>query len=228
MIKSCKNPQKTVYMIFGLQRSCGGINEPLQTQKTLYVKLIDFSTSWCIPRIINSTTSASLYTSSKNPGPKTRCTSIAAPITSPGSSFISSTKYQTSYLRVLCAWSGSYSSHNPLAFECVKFFLSWIKFLLFSFLTFNPTLITNKDYKPCLVVEFPSTYHDSHDARELDNKKLHLLTLAGVPLIYSRIKDFGLLHLYSQNQEVIFNLFTGEKRENAKALIKTHIPHFKK
>ena len=129
---------------------------------------------------------------------------------------------QTSYLRVLCAWSGSYSSHNPLAFECVKFFLSWIKFLLFSFLTFNPTLITNKDYKPCLVVEFPSTYHDSHDARELDNKKLHLLTLAGVPLIYSRIKDFGLLHLYSQNEEVIFNLFTGEKRENAKALIKNY------
>jgi hypothetical protein len=34
MIKSCKNPQKTVYMIFGLQRSCGGINEPLQAQRT--------------------------------------------------------------------------------------------------------------------------------------------------------------------------------------------------
>lgn len=84
------------------------------------------------------------------------------------------------------------------------------------------SLITNKDYKPCLVVEFQSTYHDSHDARERDNKKLHLLTLAGVPLIYSRIKDFGLLHLYSQNEEVIFNLFTGEKRENAKALIRKY------
>jgi hypothetical protein len=34
MIKSCKNPQKTVYMIFGLQTSCGGINEPLQAQRT--------------------------------------------------------------------------------------------------------------------------------------------------------------------------------------------------
>jgi hypothetical protein len=25
---------KTVYMIFGLQTSCGGINEPLQAQRT--------------------------------------------------------------------------------------------------------------------------------------------------------------------------------------------------
>ncbi|MTJ09236.1 DUF2726 domain-containing protein, partial [Anabaena sp. UHCC 0204] len=83
-------------------------------------------------------------------------------------------------------------------------------------------LITNKDYKPCLVVEFQSTYHDSHDARERDNKKLHLLKLAGVPLLYSRIKNFGLLHLYSQNEEVIFNLFTGEKRDNAKALIRNY------
>ncbi|WP_071190217.1 DUF2726 domain-containing protein [Trichormus sp. NMC-1] len=83
-------------------------------------------------------------------------------------------------------------------------------------------LITNNNYQPSLVVEFQSTYHDSHDARERDNKKLHLLTLAGVPLLYSRIKDFGLLHLYSQNEEVIFNLFTGEKRENAKALIRNY------
>ncbi|MBD2418396.1 DUF2726 domain-containing protein [Anabaena cylindrica FACHB-243] len=78
------------------------------------------------------------------------------------------------------------------------------------------------DYKPCLVVEFQSTYHDSHDARERDHKKLHLLKLAGVPLLYSRIKDFGLLHLYSQNEDVILNLFTGEKRENAKSLIRNY------
>lgn len=83
-------------------------------------------------------------------------------------------------------------------------------------------LITNNNYQPCLVVEFQSTYHDCHDARERDNKKLHLLTLAGVPLLYSRIKDFGLLHLYSQKEEVIFNLFTGENRENAKALIRNY------
>ena len=43
--------------------------------------------------------------------------------------------------------------------------------------------------------------------------------LAGVPLVYSRIKDFGILHLYSKNEEVFFNLFTGEGRENAKDLI---------
>jgi hypothetical protein len=97
-----------------------------------------------------------------------------------------------------------------------------IKLRNFFFSSSVDALITNKDYKPCLVVEFQSTYHDSHDARERDNKKLHLLTLAGVPLIYSRIKDFGLLHLYSQNEEEIFNLFTGEKRENAKALIRNY------
>jgi hypothetical protein len=83
-------------------------------------------------------------------------------------------------------------------------------------------LITNNNYQPCLVVEFQSTYHDYHDVKERDHKKLHLLTLAGVPLLYSRIKDFGLLHLYSQNEEVIFNLFTGEKRENAKSLIRKY------
>jgi hypothetical protein len=83
-------------------------------------------------------------------------------------------------------------------------------------------LITNNNYQPCLVVEFQSTYHDYPEAKERDNRKLHLLTLAGVPLLYSRIKDFGLLHLYSQNEEVIFNLFTGEKRENAKSLIRKY------
>ncbi|MBD2295348.1 DUF2726 domain-containing protein [Anabaena sphaerica FACHB-251] len=84
-------------------------------------------------------------------------------------------------------------------------------------------LITNDNYQPCLVVECQSEkYHSSNEAKERDHKKLHLLTLAGVPLLYSRIKDFGLLHLYSQQEEVIFNLFTGEKRENAKALIRSY------
>ena len=68
-----------------------------------------------------------------------------------------------------------------------------IKLRNFFFSSSVDALITNKDYKPCLVVEFQSTYHDSHEARERDNKKLHLLTLAGVPLIYSRIKDFGFI-----------------------------------
>ena len=43
MIKSCKNPQKTVYMIFGLQTSCGGINEPLQAQRTRREELEDYA-----------------------------------------------------------------------------------------------------------------------------------------------------------------------------------------
>ncbi|BAY60666.1 hypothetical protein NIES22_07250 [Calothrix brevissima NIES-22] len=83
-------------------------------------------------------------------------------------------------------------------------------------------LITNYDYKPCLVLEFQSSYHDYPEAKERDTKKATLLSLAGVPLIYSRVKDFGLLHLYSQNEEVVFNLFTGENRENAKNLIRKY------
>lgn len=97
-----------------------------------------------------------------------------------------------------------------------------IKLRNFFFSSSVDALIINKDYEPCLVVEFQSTYHDSHNAKERDHKKLHLLTLAGVPLLYSRIKDFGLLHLYSENEEVIFNLFTDENRENAKALIRNY------
>lgn len=86
-------------------------------------------------------------------------------------------------------------------------------------------LITNNNYQPCLVVEFQSEkYHNSNEAKERDKKKLHLLRLAGVPLLYSRIKNFGLLQLYTQNEEVIFNLFTGENRENATSLIKNYCP----
>jgi hypothetical protein len=83
-------------------------------------------------------------------------------------------------------------------------------------------LITNSDYKPCLVIDFQSSYHDYPEARERDRKKATLLTLAGIPFLYSRIKDFGLLYLYCQEEEVVFNLFTGERRENAKALIKKY------
>ncbi|HYX15035.1 MAG TPA: DUF2726 domain-containing protein [Nostoc sp.] len=83
-------------------------------------------------------------------------------------------------------------------------------------------LITNSDYKPCLVVDFQSSYHDYPEARERDRKKAALLALAAVPLLYSRVKDFGLLHLYSQSEEVVCNLFTGNRRENAQALIRKY------
>ncbi|MEH1793921.1 DUF2726 domain-containing protein [Nostoc sp.] len=83
-------------------------------------------------------------------------------------------------------------------------------------------LITNSDYKPCLVVDFQSSYHDYPEARERDRKKATLLALAAVPLLYSRVKDFGLLHLYSQSEEVVCNLFTGNRRENAQALIRNY------
>jgi hypothetical protein len=39
---------------------------------------------------------------------------------------------------------------------------------------------------------------------------------------YKWRKDFGLLNLYSQHKAVIFNLFTGEHRENAQALIRKY------
>lgn len=83
-------------------------------------------------------------------------------------------------------------------------------------------LITDFDYRPCLVVEFQSSYHDNTEARERDRKKATLLHLARVTLIYSRIKDFGLLHLSSPDEEAVFNLFTGKGREKAELLIRKY------
>ena len=83
-------------------------------------------------------------------------------------------------------------------------------------------LITDYDYQPYLVVEFQSQYHDTPEAKERDGKKATLLSLARIPLIYSRMKDFGLLHLSSKNEAVVFNLFTGQGRENAELLIKNY------
>ncbi|OYE01138.1 DUF2726 domain-containing protein [Nostoc sp. 'Peltigera membranacea cyanobiont' 232] len=92
----------------------------------------------------------------------------------------------------------------------------------FFFTSSVDALITNSDYKPCLVVDFQSSYHDYPETRERDRKKATLLALAAVPLLYSRVKDFGLLHLYSQSEEVVCNLFTGNRRENAQALIRNY------
>ena len=81
-------------------------------------------------------------------------------------------------------------------------------------------LITDLNYNPCLVVEFQAQYHDSPEARERDRKKATLLEFAKVPLIYSRVKECGLLYLSSPDKEVVLNLFTGEDREEAQALIR--------
>ncbi len=83
-------------------------------------------------------------------------------------------------------------------------------------------LITDLNYNPCLVVEFQSQYHDNPEAKERDRKKSTLLEFAKVPLIYSRVKNCGLLYLSSQNEEVIYNLYTGQNRENAQALIRQY------
>jgi hypothetical protein len=82
-------------------------------------------------------------------------------------------------------------------------------------------LILDSDYNPCLVVEFQSSYHDSAEAKERDRKKATLLKLAGVPLIYSRIYNVKLLHLYSEDEAIIHNLFTGEGREDAEAFVRS-------
>ncbi|HEY9693263.1 MAG TPA: DUF2726 domain-containing protein [Oculatellaceae cyanobacterium] len=87
-------------------------------------------------------------------------------------------------------------------------------------------LITDDGYNPCLVIEFQSHHHDLAEAKERDRKKSVILHLAGVPLIYSRIKEFGLLHLYSDDDEVVLNLFTGEGREKAQALIEKYCQKF--
>lgn len=83
-------------------------------------------------------------------------------------------------------------------------------------------LVTDSNFMPCLAVEFQSSYHDSVSASERDQKKARLLSLANIPLLYSRIKDFGLLQLYSQDEIVVFNLFTGQGREAAKVLIQKY------
>lgn len=80
-------------------------------------------------------------------------------------------------------------------------------------------LITDTNFMPCLVVDCQSSYHDSPESKERDRKKASLLSLAGVPVIYSRIQDFGLLKLYSERDFVLLNLFTGEGREESRVFI---------
>ena len=85
-------------------------------------------------------------------------------------------------------------------------------------------LITDGSYQPRLVVEFQSQYHDSERAKERDRKKALLLAAAQIPLIYSRLKDCGLLHLSDSdnNNEIILNLFTGKGFDSAQAFIKSY------
>jgi hypothetical protein len=83
-------------------------------------------------------------------------------------------------------------------------------------------LITDSSYQPRLVVEFQSQYHDSARAKERDSKKATLLDADQIPLIYSRVKDFGLLCLFDRDNEIILNLFTGEGFDSAQAFIQKY------
>lgn len=98
-----------------------------------------------------------------------------------------------------------------------------LKNFLYSSTTVD-SLITDLNFLPLLVIEFQSKYHDSFEAIERDRKKAELLKLAGIPLIYTRIKEFGLLNLYSvdQGENVIFNLFSGKGELQAKDFVKKH------
>ena len=99
--------------------------------------------------------------------------------------------------------------------------LDWeLKKFLFS--SAVDAVITDLNYNPCLVVEFQSQYHDRPEAKERDRKKATLLEFAKVPLIYSRVKDCGLLCLSYQDEQVVYNLYTGQNKENAQALIRQY------
>ena len=85
-------------------------------------------------------------------------------------------------------------------------------------------VIVDTDFMPCLAVEFQSSYHDNPTAKERDYKKAALLSMAGVSLVYSRIQEFGLLRLYSDTDEVIFNLFTTQGYPDAQAFVQRYCP----
>ena len=99
--------------------------------------------------------------------------------------------------------------------------LDW-KLKKFLFSSAVDAVITDLNYNPCLVVEFQSHYHDRPEAKERDRKKATLLDFAKLPLIYSRVKDCGLLYLSSQDEQVVYNLYTGQNRENAQGLIRQY------
>jgi hypothetical protein len=119
----------------------------------------------------------------------------------------------------------NYKIHTQVSLSQICEQVSNLDWELKKFL-FSPSavdaLITDLNYNPCLVVEFQSQYHDSPEARERDRKKATLLEFAKVPLIYSRVKNCGLLYLSSQNEEVVYNLYTGQNRENAQTLIRQY------
>ena len=119
----------------------------------------------------------------------------------------------------------NYKIHTQVSLSQICEQVSSLDWELKKFL-FSPSavdaLITDLNYNPCLVVEFQSQYHDRPEAKERDRKKATLLEFAKVPLIYSRVKDCGLLCLSYQEEEVVHNLYTGQNRENAQALIRQY------
>lgn len=81
-------------------------------------------------------------------------------------------------------------------------------------------LVTDLDANPCLVVEAQSTYHDQPDVKERDKKKAILLSLAGIPLIYTRVylPELHILNVSSQ-EKVTMHLYTKQGLTQAKELI---------
>lgn len=119
----------------------------------------------------------------------------------------------------------NYQVHTQVGLSQICPSVSNLEWKLRQFLRNGSTvdaLITNSDYMPCLVMEFQSRYHDQPEAEERDRMKAALLSLAGVPLIYSRVRSCRLLHLFSKNEEVVFNLYTGQERENAEVFVRKY------
>lgn len=79
-------------------------------------------------------------------------------------------------------------------------------------------LLTDSNPQPIACFEFQSSYHDSPEAQQRDRKKAELILSANIPLIYTRIREVGLLDITfaDTRRSLTFNLFTGEGREEAK------------
>lgn len=86
-------------------------------------------------------------------------------------------------------------------------------------------LVVNSLAEPLACFEFQSSYHDTPEAQERDKKKAELILSANIPLLYTRIREAGLLEItFADTQDfVTFNLFTGKGRRKAKQIVDKYL-----
>jgi hypothetical protein len=129
-------------------------------------------------------------------------------------------------LEMLCLWFPQ-PAHNIFPEVALGRFLKLVrcrtprdeelKRFLFSSTSID-ALLTDSNTKPIACFEFQSSYHDSPEAQERDRKKAELILSANIPLLYTRLREVGLLEITfaDTKDSLTFNLFTGEGREEAK------------